>query len=104
MLLLVLTVLVTASSVYSLRSKRGLPLANQILGWVSLGENALSPSLSPVHASTSALQTPFLPSTFRSIRLALPVRIPNKTQEPVLEDPFILPRVLGLFRHTFYQR
>ena len=37
-LLLVLTMLVTASSVYSLRSKRGLPLVNQVLGWAVLGE------------------------------------------------------------------
>ena len=31
---------VTASSAYNLRSKRGLPLVNQIIGWVALGEKS----------------------------------------------------------------
>jgi len=38
---------ITASSVYNLRSKRGLPLTNQVLGWVALGK-ALSLAPSPL--------------------------------------------------------
>jgi len=86
--------LVTASSVHSLRSKRGLPFVNQILGWAALGEIPSSPS-----RHHQPLTTHF---AFYSICLTVPIRIPSKTPKPVLEDPLVLPRVLGLFRDTFH--
>ena len=94
-LLLVLTMLVTASSVYSLRSKRGLPLVNQALGWAVLGEIISSP-----FRHHQPLTMHF---AFHSIRLTVPIRIPRPTPKPLLEDSLVLPRVLGLFCDTFYQ-
>lgn len=40
--LLLLSMAITASSASSLRAKRGLPLVNQVVGWIVLGN---SPSL-----------------------------------------------------------
>ena len=91
---------VTVSSVYNLRSKRGLPLTNQILGWVALGK--ILPPLTVGHT------THYTPSStwifaFDSIRFTVPFRIPGQTPYPTLEDPLVLPRILGLFRDTFHQ-
>lgn len=95
MLLLVLTILVTASSVYHLQSKRGLPLVNQILGWVILGE--ISPHF------YFALQTNLL-SVHCSLCFIVPIRLPDHAPKLALENPLVLPRFLGLLRDTLYQR
>ncbi|KAL1729115.1 Phosphatidylinositolglycan class N-domain-containing protein [Schizophyllum commune] len=47
-LLIVLSMLVTASSVRSLQAKLGLPLVNQVVGWVVLALSTLTPFLAPV--------------------------------------------------------
>ena len=86
---------VTASSAYNLRSKRGLPLVNQVLGWIALGEK---PPFSPLRVTNTLIL-----STFHSIRVTVPIRIPDQTQEPIFKDPLVLPRVLGLFCDTFHQ-
>lgn len=85
--------LITVSSVNHLRSKRGLPLANQILGWVVLGERSLHFHL--------VLQTRFLRDD--SLRFVVPIRVPDHAPKPVLEDSLVLPRFLGLLRDAFYQ-
>ena len=40
--LIVLAMIVTRSSITSLQAKRGLPLGNQIIGWLVLGVSLLS--------------------------------------------------------------
>ena len=40
-------------------------------------------------------------SAFHSIRLTVPDHTPERTPKPVLEDPFVLPRVVGLFLDIF---
>ncbi|KAL1675871.1 Phosphatidylinositolglycan class N-domain-containing protein [Schizophyllum commune] len=46
--LIVLSMLVTASSVRSLQAKLGLPLVNQVVGWIVLILSTLTPFLAPV--------------------------------------------------------
>ncbi|KAL1705153.1 Phosphatidylinositolglycan class N-domain-containing protein [Schizophyllum commune] len=47
-LLIVLSMLVTASSVRSLQAKLGLPLVNQVVGWIVLVLSTLTPFVAPV--------------------------------------------------------
>ena len=60
---------VTASSVHNLRSKRGLPLVNQIIGWVALGEKfsyfclRVANSFSSLCLAVSASLFPFVYQT-----------------------------------------
>jgi len=68
---------------------------NQILGWVSLGE--IPSSIFRHHRLLTTL-------TVHSIRLTVSLRILGQAPKSVLEDPLILPRVLGLLRDTFHQR
>ena len=84
----------------NLRSKRGLPLTNQILGWVALGK--ILPPLTVGHATHASSSTSWI-FAFDSICSIVPVRIPGHIPHPALEDPLVLPRVLGLFRDTFRQ-
>ena len=99
---------VTTSSVYNLQSKRGLPLANQILGWVALGELPSSPSYFGINHSLRPRTRIGVVKPFRldpgSVRLTFPVRISNQTSKSALEDPLVLPRVLCLFCDPFHQR
>lgn len=93
MLFLVLTMFVTTSSVYRLQSKQGLPLVNQILGWVVLGERLLRCHKPAFHLHIDD-----------SLRLVVPIRVPRHVPKLAFEDPLILPRFLRLLRDTFYQR
>ncbi|KAF8626715.1 hypothetical protein AX17_006482 [Amanita inopinata Kibby_2008] len=62
MALIIVAMLVTASSARSLQAKRGLPLRNQIAGWIVLGLSSMSPFLHPEKHRTisSRLMTYFL--------------------------------------------
>ena len=77
--------LITASSVYNLRSKRGLPLVNQILGWVVLSKSLVPPSSSlPTNCRLTALHPPSVANNcFLTASASLfPFVYPMKHQTP----------------------
>ena len=65
--MILLAVIVTRSSALSLQAKAGLPLGNQIVGWIVLGElQTLNKSLEETKANI-----------FDSVVITTPIRPPN---------------------------
>jgi hypothetical protein len=65
--MILLAVIVTRSSALSLQAKAGLPLGNQIVGWIVLGElQTLNKSLEETKANL-----------YDSVFITTPIRPPN---------------------------